>query len=528
MQHIVNSPTAAQHLIYTLCVNWPVHISIYVCKIMVHYYLFQVQELGKQRQSDEEKCDGEDALEETFGCCAAKAYSTLSERSAVERELIGSSENKTDTNQALWYAATEQTTLLSASERSNIVVMSSVQNINSTTVAINKNASSDVTKQHTTASKGTIGIQKASGPTISNATAAPKQSGCTSVAVVTVQQNVVSANENHGMKAPTSNVFMDSAIQSSTSSDVAKIAEISMNTYSKVSTDSSKYNCNSASGRINQSDRATNEDLNSMSACISEYVDNSDESEVCGHIDLLKLGSLPSVSDTETEVLCSSNCDTESEFYKSIINKDVERSLKTSLLSVLKKQVGESASQILAPHAMGIVKKGIDCMMQELMGKALSCVIDNERKEKNVNAYLQCADADRLTITSLVQEWKEEMLLVANERKAEKKKQIEAVLDRAQKLGQISALYCSNMPSALTNSDDNSVNVSNDAISFIADDHNEKTAEKSTLIGILQDFIQLWNISDYQLLGTPKSVSEQGSQTISTGSILYLNYLSDL
>jgi len=44
----------------------------------------------------------------------------------------------------------------------------------------------------------------------------------------------------------------------------------------------------------------------------------------------------------------------------------------------------------------------------------------------------------------------------------------------------------------------------------------------------MQDFMQLLNISDCQMVETPKSVSEQGSQTISAGCILYLNCLSGL
>ena len=53
---------------------------------MVHYDIFQIQELGKQRPPDEDKWDSEDKLEETFGCPAAEACSELSTGSAVGRE----------------------------------------------------------------------------------------------------------------------------------------------------------------------------------------------------------------------------------------------------------------------------------------------------------------------------------------------------------------------------------------------------------------------------------------------------------
>lgn len=506
-----------------------------------------VQELGQQRPPDGDKRDLEDELEETFGYCAAGAYSTLSAGSAVGRELNGSRENKTDANQAGRCDATEQTTLLSATASSNTVVISSVQNISSTTVAIKENGSSAVTQQHTTASKETSGILTASEPTNSNAIAAPKQSGSTSVSLGTTKQNVisageqvdstiltsstvdtVSANESHVTEALTSNVFMDSAIQSNISSEVSKITKTSMNTNSHVRTDSSKHNYNSASEPM-----LTDKEPNSTVAYVSERVDTLDLHKDCGYMDLHKVDSLPFISDMETETLCFSNCDTESEFYMSIINKDVERNLKASLIPVLKKEVGESASQILVPYAMAFLKQGIDCMMEELMVKVLSSVMCKETEQKNLTSDLQCGDADGLMITSMVQ-WKEQMLLVTNEWKAEKKKEMEAVQDRAQKLGQrISALCCSNTASTQSNtcgssSNDSSVNYSNDGISCIAGDDNEETAEKSTLVGIVQDFMQLLNISDCQMVGTPKSVSEQGSQTVSTGCILYLKCHSDV
>jgi len=257
-------------------------------------------------------------------------------------------------------------------------------------------------------------------------------------------------------------------------------------------------------------------------------VNQADQHKDFGHMDLRKGNLVTFISDMETKPLCFSDRDTESEFCTSIIDKDVECNLKASLMSVLKKHVGES--QILARYVVGFVEKEIDCMMQDLMVKVLSSIILNETGQKKLNSDLQCGDACRLMITSMVQEWKEEMLLVTNKRKAEKEKKMEAALDRVRKLGQrVSALCCSNTTSTQSNacsssSDDNSANYSDESISCVVGDYNEETAEKST---IMQDFMQLLNISDCQMVETPKSVSEQGSQTISTGCILYLNYLSD-
>ena len=179
---------------------------------------------------------------------------------------------------------------------------------------------------------------------------------------------------------------------------------------------------------------------------------------------------------------------------------------------------------------MGFVKKEIDCMRQELMVKVLSFAMLNERGQKNLNSDLQWGDACQL-ITRMVQEWKEEMLLVTNERKAEKEKKMEAALDRVRKLGQqVSALCCSYISSTQSNacsstSDDNSANYSDESISCVAGDYNEERAEKIT---IMQNFMHLLNISDCHMVETLKSVSEQGSQTISTGCIFYLNCPSDL
>lgn len=509
-----------------------------------------IQKLGKQRPPDEDKWDSEDELEETFGCHAAEAYSELSTGCAVGRELNVSCGHKTGVNQAGTYDANEQMTVLSVTASSDTMVFSSVENISGMIVTSKENGISADTDQHAIASKETSSILSSSELTISNATVATKKNGCTSVAVVTTEQNAIfadeqidftiltsstadtsCANESHGPNASTSNVFMDPAIQSNTSSGVPQVTNISLNTNSKVRTDSSKYNCNSTSESMDQSNRATDKEPNSMVAYISEHSDTSDQHKDCGYMDLHKVNSVSFIYDMETKTSCCSNCDTESEFYMSVINKDVECNLKASLMSVLKKQVGESASQILAPYAMGFVKKEIDCMMQELMVKVLSSVMFDDTEQKNPNSDLQFGDACGLMLISMVEEWKKEMLLVTNEWKAEKEKKMAAALDRVRKLGQqVSALCCSNMTPAhssacSSSSDDNSANYCDENISCVSGDYNEEVAKKST---IMRDLIQLYSISDCQMAETPKSVSEQGSQTISTGCILYLNSLSDL
>ena len=55
----------------------------FICKIVVHYDIFQIQEHGKQRSPDAYKWASEDELEETFGCPAAEMNSELSTGSAI-------------------------------------------------------------------------------------------------------------------------------------------------------------------------------------------------------------------------------------------------------------------------------------------------------------------------------------------------------------------------------------------------------------------------------------------------------------
>ena len=134
---------------------------------------------------------------------------------------------------------------------------------------------------------------------------------------------------------------MDSAIESNISLEVPQVPNISVNTNNKVRRDSSKYNCSSASETMNPSNRATDKEPNSMLAYISEHFHISGQHKDYGHVDLHKGNSVSFISDTETKPLCFSDCDTETEFCMSIINKDVESNLKVSFMSVLKKHVGE-------------------------------------------------------------------------------------------------------------------------------------------------------------------------------------------
>ena len=208
--------------------------------------------------------------------------------------MNGSCGHETGVNQAGRYNATKQTTLLTATASSDTMVISSVQNVSNMTETNKENGVIAVTNQHATTNTETSGILSASELTTSNATAATKQIGFTSVALVTTKENVNSAdeqtdftilssstadtncaNEWHGPKAPTSNVFMDSAIQSNISPEVPQLTNISVNTNNKIIT-FLKCSCNSASEPMTPSNRATDKQPNSMLAYISEGFDISD------------------------------------------------------------------------------------------------------------------------------------------------------------------------------------------------------------------------------------------------------------
>jgi hypothetical protein len=518
---------------------------------MQHYDIFQFQELGRQRLPDEE--------ENIFDCHTTELGSGLSAGSTVRKELNDFRKNKSDTNQLDRYDTVEQNALLpSATVSHSVLETGSIQNINSSTAATKENDCTAYTKQNTIPSKVTNSTVTAtpsssttviaSGHSISNVTAATKQCGSTFIPQITTKQNTATASEQTVLTVedtsilPTSfvdesYVTMTAASESFTGSakqnkkEDAKIIADHLKAASKVGTDSLKHNSNTASEPLNQSDKVTGGKVSSPMAFISEYFGTSDENQDHGHIDLQKVESKSIISDMDTEMLCISNCDTELEFYMSVINKDLEHNLKLTLMSVLKKEIGESASQILAPSVMGVFKKELSYMMQQVMVKALSSVIDNVTESKNQDSHSHCEGAAGVTrISSMVQEWKEELMLVTNSQRVEKEKEMAKAWDRTEKYGErMSELYCNNMASTKSNWEDNNNGCnSRDSIDRIDNDYNNGTKDKNTLVGSVQDFMQLQNVTDCQMMGIPRSVSDQGTQTISTGCILYLKCLHDL
>jgi hypothetical protein len=507
------------------------YIFPFIDNTMQYCAVFQVQKLGRQRLPGEGKQEFEDEEEEMYDSCKNRV---LAAGSISHKELNDSTRSKSDVNQVDSYGTAEQSTLSAATATSNIVP-ASILNISTVTAATKEKGCTAIPKQNMTASeeiscivttKSSTTTVTASEQSIDIATATAKQSDST----VTTTSTAVArfANENSINVTATSKTFFDST-------EDAKIITNSLEPNSKVKTDSLKDNSNTASETENQTNKAHCEVEYSTAASISEHIDSLDDHR---HVDLRKIHSRPRVSDTETEMLYG----TESGFHVSVINTDVEYNLKLSLLSVLEKEVGESASQILAPYVIELFKKELNCMVQEFMMKALSSVIDNVTEQCDQDADSHCEGATGVTkISNMVQEWKKEMILIADKQKAEKKMEMTALLDRAQKYRErMTVLYHSDMASSQSNCEEsnaNSCNInngdrnesySNDGINFIPDDYDDGTEEKSTLVGIVQDFMQLQNVTDSQMVGTQKCVSDQGTQTVSTGCILYLRCLPDL
>jgi hypothetical protein len=518
------------------------YLVLFLNKSIQHCDIFQFQALGGQ-QPDEEK--------NLFDCLTAESDSGLSAGSTIRKELNDFRKNKSDTNQLDRCGTVEQNALVPSSTVSgNILVRGSIPNISSTTTTTKENDCKVLTKQNTTPSKLTSPSGSntviASEHSIGNVTAPSNQCGCTFVPVITAKQNTAIASvqigstirnmsvlptsfadESHITVAAASETFTGSAKQSKT--EDAKITTDHLKATSKEGTDSLKDSSNTASEPVNQSDQVTDGKLSSPVACISEYIGASDERQNHGHTDLQKVESEAFISDMDTEMQCLSNSDMEQEFYISVVNKDLEHNLKLALMSVLKKEVGESASQILAPSVMRFFKKELSCMIQKLMVKALSSVIDNITELRNQGTVSQCEGAAGVTgISTLVEEWKEELMLVTNSQMVEKEKEIAAPWVRAQKYrGRTSKLYCNNMASTQSyweEDNDNGCNSRN----IVGTDCNDGTENKNTLVGSAQYFIQSQNVTDCKIMGIPRNISDKGTQTISTGCILYLKCLHDL
>jgi hypothetical protein len=500
-------------------------------KSIKHCNTFQFQELGKQRLPDEE--------EDTFDCLTTELENSLSAESTIGKELINLRKNKSDSYQLDGYSTVKQNVLVqSATMSDNVLVIGSAK----------ENDCDVFTKQNTTPSKvtnftaTTIPTSSttviASDHSISNTTAASKQCDYTFIPVITTEQNTTSVSEQIGLTTRHSSILpksfadgshitvtarsetcMHSARQCKT--EDAKITAHQLKSVSKVRIDSLEDNSDTASGTMTKSEKVTDRSESSPVAHIGEYSGTSDESQNQGHDDLLKVEPDSFISCKYTEMLCISNCDTEVEFYKS---------MNLALISVLKKRVGESASQILATSAMGFFKKELSCMMQKLMMKALSSVMDNVTGWKKQDQDPEYKVAAGVTgISRMVLEWKEEFMLVTNDQRIEKEKATVGGRTKKRK-ARMSELYCNNMALTQSNWEAGNSNDCNsrDNIDHIGNNYNDCTEVKNSLVGSVQDFMQLQDVTDCKMRGIPINVSDQGTQTVSTGCILYLECLHDL
>ncbi|KDR22905.1 hypothetical protein L798_14761 [Zootermopsis nevadensis] len=496
--------------------------------------VFQVQELGKQRLPDEGKQQFEDE-EEIYDSYSTRVLNEFAAVTLSQKELSGSTASKFDANQVVSSDTTEQSTLSATTATSNIV-QGSALNISAITPATKERSFVAITKQNMTANQETKCIVTtalstssvtASKQIIGIATAATKKSD--SVVTATTAAAVANfENENNFTVTAASKTFMDST-------EDAKIITNFLEPKSEVKTDSLKDNSNANKRTVTQTTKAHYEVKNSTAASISEKTDSKSHDH--RHMDLRKIRSQSCVSDTESEILCGN----ESEFHMSLINTDIEYNLEVSLLTVLKKEVGESASLILTPHVIGCFKKELNCVVHELMMKAISSVVDNITEHCNQDENVLCESATEVTkISNMAQKWKKELMLIADKQRAEKENEMATLLDRAHKYRKRMSVLClsdkvsqsnceeSNGNSCIINNGDKNESYVNDSINFVPDGYGDGTTEKSSLVGIVQDFLLLQNTTDSHMVGTQKCVSDQETQTISTGSVLYLKHLPDL
>ncbi|PNF13697.1 hypothetical protein B7P43_G15279 [Cryptotermes secundus] len=476
-----------------------------------------------------------DEEENISNCLTTDLDSASSAGGTIRKELNDFWKNKSDTNELDMYGTVEQNELVPSSIVSgNVLVTGSIPDINLTTAAAKENDCTVLTEQNTapneltsctvTTTPSSSCTVIASEHSISNVTAASKKCCSTFVPVITTKQNTTPASEQIGLTIrnmsvlPTSTAgeghravaaanktFTDSANRSKI--EDAEITTDHLKSSIKVGTDSLKDNSNTAGEPVNESDKVTDGKLSSPMACISKYIGVSDESQKHGHADLQKVESESFIPDMGTEIVCLSNCDTELELSISVLNKDLEQNLNLALMSVLKKEVGESASQILAPSVMGLFKKELSCIIQKLMVKALSSVIDNITELKNQDTDSQYEEAGVTRVTRIVEEWKEEFMLVTERQMVEKEK----------------ASTQSNQEEDI----DDCCN-SRNSIDHIGTAYNDGTEDKNTLVESVQDFAQSEKVADCKMMAIPRKISDKGTQTVSTGCILYLKCLRDL
>lgn len=497
----------------------------FLSKGIQHCDIFQFQEFGRQLPDEEENI---------FDCLTADLDNGLSAGDTIRKELNDFRKNESDTNQLDMYGTVEQNELVQSSTVSgNVSVTGSVPNISLTTATTKENDCTVLTKQNTAPNKltnCTVTTTPSSSTTvvasehsIGYVTAASKQCGSTFVPVITTKQNTTTASEQIGLTIKNMSILPTSFADEShttvaaasetftkqSKTEDAKITTDHLKATSKVVTDSLKDNSNTASEPVNQSDKVTDGKVSSPMACTSKYIGASDESQNHGYIDLQKVESESFISDMGTEMLCLSNCDTELEFCISVINKDVEHNLNLALMSVLKKEVGESASHNLAPSVMGLFKKELSCIIQKLMVKALSSVIENITEAKNQDTGSQCEEAGVTRISRMVEEWKEEFMFITESQMVEKEKE---------------------MASTQSNWEEDKDNCCNsrNSIDHIGTNYNDGTEDKNTLVASVQDFVQSQNVTDCKMMGIPRKISDKGTQTVSTGCILYLKCLRDL
>ncbi|KAJ4436118.1 hypothetical protein ANN_18745 [Periplaneta americana] len=223
----------------------------------------------------------------------------------------------------------------------------------------------------------------------------------------------------------------------------------------------------------------------------------------------------------------------ESRFDISVIDNNTMKNLELSLESVLRQQVGNVASS-LAPHVIDIIKEDLRrYMVQDLMAKALSSVIETSLDPN-------CEGPSEEIKKIIVHEWKKEMVHVIQKQKAERENEFKSVLTRAKEYQERMKAICN---VAAQNGKCTSKEKVIDYVGDGGDDdvsssqgncndyfhpvtcHSEENQSNNMLTDIVQDFMQFQNDRRQNLTNI---CIDKEVQTVSTGKVLYLKCLNDV
>ena len=224
-----------------------------------------------------------------------------------------------------------------------------------------------------------------------------------------------------------------------------------------------------------------------------------------------------------------------------LIDKMVAQCLKSTLMHMFKEEFGKDASEFLGRYAMDFFKNELEqFIMQDLMKKTLSSVIEKHSEMYVENSISSGPDSSRNSspkskLRKMILNWKKNTKqMLEEERGKQLKKKLDSVLLRAKQFQEKlnSTFDVTKTVDIQYSDDDSSDDDSSDEFDEESSSSTSETCnveEKNRLVGIVQDFMKIQNSGINQLGMQNKSKStDNGTQTTSTGHVLYFNYLTDV